>query len=173
MNEIEITENTENTEKVETQNGNEIKQQKKGIVKVRKGRPSKKQKEIESLEGCSPVVDSLASVEVANRIKLPEIACLYKTTSKTVATKLILENADVKHISGCGTRNDPKIWFILAFEKDISKLDAEDRLYLSEASYAEIEQCIGKSIDRANEEQIVMGVRKTQVGRRAVPYRTM
>jgi hypothetical protein len=97
---------------------------------------------------------------------------LYKTIKKDVATKFILEGCNIAHISGCGTNNSPKIWFIESYLKTVNKMEKDELCHLEDASYDEIDTLIGKSIDRSNLEMEMMGLRKPNISRKPMPSRT-
>ena len=117
-----------------------------------RGRPPKVKKEVipvqEQTEIATQEIEA-PKLEAKPAISASDIVLV--KTNKYIAAQLIENNAKVVHISGPGSFNEPKVWYIEASIKALDKLSEDDQNLVEKATYSEIDARINKS--RAIKEQ--------------------
>jgi len=112
-----------------------------------RGRPPKIKKieEIVTPVISEPVIEQVIEPKVETKPKISESDIVLVKTNKNIAAQLIENNAKVIHISGPGSFNEPKVWYIEASIKTLDKLSEDDQNLVEKATYSEIDARINKS----------------------------
>jgi hypothetical protein len=133
------------------------------------GRP-KKIKVVESNEQVT-LNDSAVQSELSPLVKdkEPEIV-LCKTMNKKIVSMAMETGFEIVHISGYGSKNNPKIWFLKGdIDKLFKKISKDEQDYIEPAVNQEIQDRIKHSKEQGLKDYANSGVHKRQLNAEIKP----